>query len=159
MNGTLDPSSGPVPSDMGQLIFERLNGRWRQSRTIVPGGTYTGEAVFAPITPTSLRYTEEGMLVLDGGVPVISRRSYIYQIETGRIRVMFDEDPPRLFHDLDFHSSEGCSKIVSEEAVHICGSDTYRSTYEIISDKEFIIRHRVFGARKNYVMTTIYTAI
>ena len=155
---TLNLQTTPVnlPHGIGQTMFERLSGRWRQSRTIVPGGQYMGVAHFVPAENGCLRYTEEGVLTPDGVGPVQSRRTYLYKIDDGRIDVLFDESPPRLFHSIEDFQDSG-SDVVSHESMHVCGQDTYRSTYEFRSDKSFVIRHRVTGPRKNYVMTTVYT--
>lgn len=143
----------------GRSMFDHLNGRWRLSRLIEPGGRYTGEADFTPCGPNCLHYSEEGVLTPDGGAPVPSRRSYFYKFDDDRISVLFDENPPRLFHHIDLKTEDECERIASEESLHICGPDTYRSTYEFRFDGSFIIRHRVSGPRKSYVMTTHYTAI
>lgn len=146
------------PIREGRSVFEHLKGRWHQVRTIEPGGHYVGEAEFSPIAPGFLRYTEEGTLTPQGASPVRSRRSYIYAIDGDTVSVYFDENPPRLFHRIELDPNH-TSHFVSTESRHLCGADDYRSTYEFKPDGTFVVRHRVIGPRKNYVMTTTYTSL
>ena len=135
-------------------LFRGLAGRWRQARTLSPGGAYNGEAVLAPIDATRLHYEEQGVLTLADGQRLAASRRYVFALEGGQIGVYFDEQPLRLFHRLDFARIADGSFLA--KARHLCGTDDYLSTYAITSEDAFAVTHRVAGPRKAYLMSTDY---
>ena len=138
-------------------LFRGLAGRWRQARTLSPGGTYNGEAVLAPIDATRLHYEEQGVLTLADGQRLAASRRYVFALEGGQIGVYFDEQPQRLFHRLDFaYAGAGTARAAAD---HHCGLDGYRSTYAIQSNDAFSVTHRVSGPPKCYAMTTDFSRI
>ena len=138
-------------------LFRGLAGRWRQVRTLSPGGSYAGEAVLAPIDDTRLQYEERGILTLADGQRLAASRRYVFALEGGQIGVYFDEQPQRLFHRLDFaYAGAGTARAGAD---HHCGLDGYRSTYAIQSNDAFSVTHRVSGPRKCYAMTTDFSRI
>ena len=140
-------------------LFRRLAGRWRQTRTITPGGTYAGEATFVPIDNDRLQYAEAGCITLGDGQRLAAHRSYVFALQGARICVYFDEQPPRVFHWLDFSRTTARGVLAEAKAHHRCDADDYVSTYTIKSSDAFTVAHRVNGPRKGYVMTTDYVRI
>ena len=131
-------------------VFAQLPGSWTQTRSITPGGTYHGTALFTRIHDNTLQYREEGALTTDQGHTGEVFRSYLFKRIGDRIEVLFDEAEPRLFHELSIdHQGRA-------EADHKCGDDFYKSVYQFMSRDEFKITHTVTGPRKNYVMETKY---
>jgi hypothetical protein len=139
---------------MEKDLIQVLAGEWRYSRTIT-GGLYAGGTVnFEKIGPGRLRYNETGMLQLEDGHQLAASRSYLFELSDRKLAVLFDEKPPRLFHEL---SLTGSLKTGLEgRGEHLCGPDFYRSEYVFRSDA-VIIRHAARGPRKDYVSTTNLT--
>jgi hypothetical protein len=116
----------------------------------------SGQALFMPIPDDSLRYRETGSLVTPDGKTFQFERGYIYQPRPKGFRVLFDETPPRLFHDVDL-KEQGAHLVA--DAFHACSPDTYTSTYRFDPSGSFRVVHDVTGPRKSYSITTDYTRL
>jgi hypothetical protein len=135
-------------------VMKNLSGSWSFDRTIEGHGSMKGVATFTPLGQDSLAYREEGHLKLVGGTELQAEREYIYRVRQNGFDVLFKESPPRLFHEISLvqRGSEYCGN-----ANHLCGLDTYQSTYTFLAGGNFVIRHVVHGPRKDYTMTTTYS--
>lgn len=128
-----------------------FTGRWQMIRIIenVPDGVigeFWGEADFAP-DGAGLSCRETGVLRFQGADYHAERGSLWRFPAEGRIEVQYDDGRP--FHDF----------VIDEpEAVHLCGEDRYRVTYEFDTDAWTSVWD-VQGPRKDYRMTTRYTRI
>ncbi len=139
---------------MKKELIQVLAGEWRYSRTIT-GGVYAGGTViFEKIGSRRLRYNETGTLQLEDGRQLAASRSYLFDLSDRYLTVLFDERPPRLFHELSLAGSLQTG--LEGRGEHLCGPDFYRSEYVFRSDA-VIIRHAVSGPRKDYVSTTNLT--
>ena len=149
------PLEAPAePFDVA-AFFRRLAGHWRQARTIAPGGTYTGQASFLACGAGCLDYVEQGTVTLPDRRQLQATQRYLFALEGPGIAVYFKEDPPRLFHQLNFTASSAVGTATAA-AGHLCGDDDYRSLYTIHATDRFTVVHEVNGPRKAYVMTTDY---
>jgi hypothetical protein len=130
----------------------RFAGAWALNRRIEPDGSLTGTASFLPLPDGCFDYREEGELRLGNGT-FRAERCYLFEPRNDGFAVYFAGEPRRLFHEIVLHDDGGA---LVGEATHLCGADTYVSTYHFGADS-FTITHRVTGSRKNYTMTTLYT--
>ncbi|MEL6477417.1 MAG: DUF6314 family protein, partial [Pseudomonadota bacterium] len=109
-------------------------------------GEFWGEAEFSP-DGAGLSCFEAGVLRFKGHDYHADRRSLWRFPEGGRVEVQYEDGRP--FHDF----------ILEEpEAVHLCGEDRYRVSYDFGEDHWTSIWD-VRGPAKDYVMTTHYTRI
>lgn len=123
-----------------------LQGRWSIDRDIDDGrGTYTGTAVFTPEPGGGLRWSEEGRLELDGYTGQATRVLFLRPGEPWEVH--FDDEAP--FHPLDLSAG-------SFDAVHLCGADTYRGTYDPVSGDELIVRWAVTGPGRDDTIVSRY---
>jgi hypothetical protein len=136
-------------------VIKNLSGSWSFDRTIEGQGSMKGVATFTALDQSSLLYREQGNLKLAGGTELQAEREYIYRVRPDRFDVLFKESPPRLFHAICLMQHEGSEYCGS--ANHLCGLDTYQSTYTFLADGNFVIRHIVHGPRKDYTMITTYS--
>jgi hypothetical protein len=143
-------------SDASQ-VMPRLIGSWSFNRVIEGQATMQGAATFTPLNDGSLAYREQGHLKLSNGTELQAERSYIFSKGEQGFRVFFDENPPRLFHEVSLTASGGGG--LSGSARHLCNLDDYQSSYTFLADGGFAVRHVVSGPRKDYTMTTAYTRI
>jgi hypothetical protein len=146
------------PSQSGAGCAFRLpsfRGAWTIARTIAPEGALDGTASFSPRPDSSLDYYEHGELRLTGGSFRAERR-YVFEPTESGFRVWFSGKPRRLFHEITLREDRGA---LVGAATHLCGADTYESSYRLLSNDSFTVTHGVTGPRKNYVMTTHYTRI
>ena len=60
----------------------------------------------------------------------------------------------RLFHRITL--GKGPDGAFTGEAEHPCGRDLYVTTYRFEPAGGFMVRHRVTGPHKDYVMETVY---
>ena len=115
----------------------------------------TGTALFAPRDGV-LHYHEHVLCRAENGRVLDGERRYLFAAAEGGFRVLFAEDPPRLFHHITLH--RGGDGLVGH-GMHLCGEDRYDSRYEFRADGSFLVRHDVGGPRKNYAMTTRYSRL
>jgi hypothetical protein len=125
-------------------------GRWQMVRIIenVPEGVigeFWGEARFAP-DGEGLTCREEGVLRFRGQDYHAERQSLWRFPGGGRIEVRYSDGRP--FHDF---------VLDDPQAVHDCGEDRYRVSYEFEEGgRAWISRWEVRGPAKDYIMTTRY---
>jgi Family of unknown function (DUF6314) len=157
-NGQASHPSAPDVRPWGhrEQVFNHLPGRWLLERSIEGIATMQGHALFAPAEGGRLHYREDGRLVLANGSEFDSAREYIYAPREHGFRVLFQENPPRLFHEIALTAGQGGEWI--GQADHPCGEDHYRTFYRFLPDGRFVIRHVVTGPRKGYTMVTTYRA-
>jgi Family of unknown function (DUF6314) len=136
-------------------VLNDLQGQWRLDRSIEGHATMQGQAIFMPADQGWLHYREDGRLVLANGSQFDAAREYIFAPRAQGFSVFFQENPPRLFHDVTLVAGQGGEWL--GEADHPCGEDHYRSLYRFLPDGRFVIRHVVTGPRKGYTMVTGYS--
>ena len=135
-------------------IFNALIGEWKLNRTITPGGTFEGTAVFEKKSDTVLEYTEIGVLKTDAGYESEAKRSYEWRLEGGDIVIYFNDGATKgqRFHALNF--TEGADAA----ADHWCDPDQYDSEYSFADmPNGFTAKHDVKGPRKDYRTLSKYT--
>ncbi|OAF12450.1 hypothetical protein AYJ54_06380 [Bradyrhizobium centrolobii] len=138
-------------------VAEKLAGSWSFNRVIEGQGTMQGVAIVTPSDKGGLAYREQGNLKLLNGTELQAEREYIFSKSDRGFEVFFNENPPRLFHDISLSATVGGD--LSGSAVHLCNLDNYQSTYNFLPDGRFVVRHVVSGPRKGYTMTTTYTRV
>lgn len=130
-----------------------LAGDWTISRIVSNGATLAGMATISTVESHAARYHEEGVLRLPEGMEILAYRDYLLEAGMNDLRMMFDEDPPRLFQAFTLSVS---GNGIAGTSQHICDQDVYHSRFELISRSEFTLRHDVSGPRKSYRMVTHY---
>jgi hypothetical protein len=134
-------------------VFAGLAGRWWMERQVEGAAAFSGIAEFTP-RGSFLEKREEGRLRLDGGRSFSASRVTLFAPRPEGFAVHFDETPPRLFHEVRLAPApDGC---LAGDAQHRCGDDSYASFYRFMPDGGFYIRHRAWGPRKTYTMSTLY---
>jgi uncharacterized protein DUF6314 len=136
-------------------VMMKLSGTWSFDRTIEGHGSMQGVASFTRLDQDRLAYREEGNLRLLDGTELQAEREYIYRVRRDGFDVFFKESPPRLFHEVFVARHQGSE--YGGTAEHLCGRDTYQSTYRFLPSGNFVIRHIVHGPRKDYTMITTYS--
>ncbi|MEM7240147.1 MAG: DUF6314 family protein [Pseudomonadota bacterium] len=126
-------------------------GRWQMVRIIENVsegviGEFWGECRFEP-DGVGLTCRETGVLRFRGADYHAERQSLWRFPADGRVEVQYDDGRP--FHDFVDDAPE---------AVHLCGDDRYRVTYDFEIDAWTSIWY-VKGPAKNYEMTTRYRRI
>jgi Family of unknown function (DUF6314) len=111
-----------------------------------------GSALFRASADGEARYYEQGRLRLPQGQEIDATREYLYRQHALGFAVFFVATPPRLFQEVVL--SLGAEGRLAGEAAHLCGDDHYKSRYEFLTDRTFLIEHEVHGPRKDYMMTT-----
>jgi Family of unknown function (DUF6314) len=149
------PASVARPWRNPERVLNDLRGRWLLDRSIEGHATMQGQATFTPADQGRLHYREDGRLVLFNGSEFDAAREYIYAPREHGFRVLFQENPPRLFHEIALVAGQGGEW--TGEADHPCAEDHYRSFYRFVPDGRFTIRHVVTGPRKGYTMLTTYS--
>ncbi len=132
-----------------EAIFNDFEGAWHLHRTITPGGTFKGQAVFQKINGGDLLYKEQGSLTLESGEILEPFKTYLYKLEDGRIHVYFADGPEngKLFQRI---GEDGRTE-------HLCGEDFYKSLYKFNLPDHFTIAHEVEGPRKDYVSESVFS--
>ncbi|WP_372425159.1 DUF6314 family protein [Salinarimonas chemoclinalis] len=134
-------------------LLAGLAGDWVIDRVVEGLATLHGSARFAPTRAGALAYAESGTLTLAGGGRLRAERRYVFRAASGGFDVLFDETPERLFHSI-LPVPQGDALV--GRAAHLCGADTYESTYRFEPDGGMRIVHRVRGPAKDYVSRTAY---
>lgn len=138
-------------------VMMKLIGSWSFDRLIEGQGTMQGLAIFTPLNAESLAYREQGTLKLPNGTALQAEREYIFGKSDQGFKVFFKENPPRLFHQVSLSASVAGE--LSGSAGHLCDLDHYQSTYTLLADGGFVVRHAVSGPRKHYTMTTAFARV
>lgn len=131
------------------LLFSNLEGSWKFHRIILNEGEVNGIAHFKKMDPFSLHYREEGELVLKNQTYNVYR-DYLYKFQDQTFSIFFYENPPRLFHTLEFTSANAA------KGSHLCGKDTYDVFYEFENPNSFKITYSIQGPKKNQLITTAF---
>lgn len=139
-------------------LLAALAGDWILERTVEsadPGqcGSLSGQATFAPGGEGRLAYREDGLLTLGAGSFRAERR-YLFAARPDGFAVLFDERPPRLFHEIALVPE--AKETLAGSAEHRCGADLYVSRYRFGPDGGFVVEHRVAGPRKDYRIESRY---
>jgi hypothetical protein len=151
MSATLGKSKWDRPEE----VFSNLPGKWSLDRTIEGQGSMQGVATFTPIDDDNLAYREEGNFKLLDGTELQAEQEYIFRVRSDGFDVLFKESPPRLFLEISLAQDDGSKYLGC--ASHLCGRDTYQSTYTFLPNGDFVIRYVVGGPRKDYTMVTTYS--
>ncbi|MBS0350149.1 MAG: hypothetical protein JSR33_02995 [Proteobacteria bacterium] len=140
----------------GSQIFNNFKGVWKFERFISNEGSVKGQATFAEIKPNVLKYSETGVWIMaDKNMEISRQYQYHYNPETDKIIVFFDENPPRLFYELNVAFAEAKTSVCTiATGEHLCNKDTYKATYKFISSNQFTLFYQVNGPRKQYVIQT-----
>ncbi|MGP9819592.1 DUF6314 family protein [Salinarimonas sp. NSM] len=139
--------------DAPETVLAALDGCWTIDRVVEGLATLRGSARFTPIGGGEVAYAESGTLVLADGRGLRAERRYVFRPALGGFDVLFDETPRRLFHRI-LPVPQGDALV--GRAAHLCGADTYESTYRFEPDASLRIVHRVRGPTKDYVSRTLY---
>lgn len=139
---------------MEDCLFTFLEGRWNLTRTISTGEHAAGTAVFVR-RGSLLAYAETATLCLPDGIEVVATRNYRFEPLRDRLRIWFDEELPRLFHDLQLTGDLATG--LSADGHHRCAPDDYASTYRFHRNSGIQITHAVRGPRKDYTIKTRMT--
>lgn len=136
----------PMPSRARPEFFA---GTWQMVRIIENVsegviGEFWGEARFTP-DGAGLTCRETGVLRFRGADYHAERASLWRFDANGRIEVRYEDGRP--FHEFAFDEPE---------AVHDCGEDRYRVSYDFESPTAWLSRWEVTGPAKDYMMTTRY---
>ncbi|WP_245259057.1 DUF6314 family protein [Salinarimonas rosea] len=134
-------------------VLAVLEGAWEIDRLVEGLATLRGAARFTPMRDGALAYHESGTLALADGRCLRAARRYVFRAVGGGFDVLFDEAPQRRFHRI-LPVPEGDALVGT--AAHLCGADTYESTYRFEPDGTMRIVHRVRGPAKDYVSRTLY---
>ena len=148
-------TSDDIERRSAREVFSALAGTWELSRT-VGEWNFHGSAVFCAQGPDELRYEENGILSKQGTPDIAASKRYIYQYETDRIAIYFDELPARIFEILDLKRAPNGTW--EAEAEHACDPDHYTSRYAFGPDT-ILITHVVRGPRKDYEMVSNYRIV
>ena len=135
-------------------IFNALLGEWTLNRTITPGGSFEGTAVFEARSDTVFEYREEGRFTLDDGTVLQPTKSYEWRLEDGNIVVYFNDGATKgqLFHVIDL--TEGGQAA----ATHWCDPDQYNTDYSFADmPNGFSMTHKVEGPKKSYTSKSLFT--
>ncbi|RCW86742.1 DUF6314 family protein [Paracoccus lutimaris] len=136
-------------------VMAALTGRWRFQRHASTGERMQGTAEFRADSPDCLRYHEEGRAILPDGRELSFFRNYLYRIDGQGMTILFDGPSQGLFQRVDLVWANGAW---TGQGHHPCGQDIYRSDYRILPGRPpaLMIRHRVTGPKKDYLLETDY---
>ncbi len=139
-------------------FFSVLPGDWQLRRDVSNFGTFEGMARFTPSNPSTLRYSEKGILTGHVGQQFHAYKEYVYTCDGTSIFVYFDETPLRLFHSITLlpTSADGPWQ---GAASHLCGQDVYLTYYTITSPHAFTIQHHVRGPKKSFQIVSEYVKV
>ncbi len=135
----------------------RVPGVGDRDRPPVVSALFDGVAVIAP-EGDGMRYCESGTLRIDGQMPMQAAREYLWQADGAGIVVRFADGR-------DFHRFEPGSDLRAE---HPCGEDLYLVRYDFGAGAgrddaaklaEWTTEWIVRGPRKDYTMTSVYSAV
>lgn len=135
-------------------FFNGLPGRWNIERHYAPDlSVFDGFAEFrSGGNANTLRYHEEGTLLVPGRGQYQSYREYIYRMDDDRLDVDFS-DPHRAdtrYISLVF------DEMAHAHGKHLCGSDSYCTDFRVIDHDNFSTDVTVAGPAKNYTIHTLF---
>lgn len=137
------------------MNWPTLTGNWHMERQISSGESATGFVTFTAQNDGSLLHHEQMVTRLPDGRMVNGERRYLLRhIDDNVLEVYFGDGPNngKLFQRFEIAGGRAAS-------THICGTDTYDSTFQMQRDDSFVITHKVSGTNKDYTIHTVYTQI
>lgn len=132
---------------MAIALDDYFLGRWRIERNFSQGEQFLGLANFEENSDGTVRYRENGTLILATGLSLSAFRTYRYRIRHAKLAILFDEDPPRIFQTIEITRKNEWSTY----SIHLCGDDEYKTRYRLLGDEEFRVENVVTGPRKGYI--------
>ncbi|MGI9351435.1 MAG: DUF6314 family protein [Rhizobiaceae bacterium] len=133
-------------------FFNTLIGEWSLSRAISTGEQMEGSLVFSRMDSSNLQANEVGDMRMASGNVISATRQWIWRIGDAGLQIYFDEDPPRLYHQVKPVARAGAWH---GEGHHDCQPDTYVGDY-LFSDNKIIIKQDVLGPNKDYQIISEY---
>jgi hypothetical protein len=150
---------------ISQIALSAMLGQWTFDRIITDTLSnskqrITGTIRFSWHGPNleSLRYREDGILVLPNGNQLDVFREYEYSCRNGNLEIDFVENGERtyLFLSLQFKKYEQDFWLATSD--HICIQDLYKGTFQIRFDglgaSEIRMTYHVKGPKKDYESVT-----
>ena len=133
-------------------FFNSLIGEWSLARTVSTGEHMDGKLVFSRMDSSNLLANEAGEVHMASGNIVSATRQWIWRLAGDGLQVYFDEEPPRLYHQLKPVLRAGAWH---GEGHHDCQPDTYVGEY-LFSTNKIIIKQDVMGPKKDYQIISEY---
>ncbi len=137
-------------------ILEFLAGAWTYNREYDNGTSGNGTVSFIKNKLHGLEYSELGSLKLVDGTILTAKRKYYFNATEKNLEIYFFETPEILFQGIELKTN---GENIVGEAMHHCGDDLYISEYIFNANNSFQIKHKVIGAKKNYVSKTNYRKV
>lgn len=137
-------------------ILEFLVGAWTYDREFDNGNSGIGTVNFIKNKLYGLEYSELGTLKLVDGTVLTAKRKYYFYATEKNLEIYFFETPKILFQEIELKITE---ESITGKATHHCGDDFYNSEYVFKANGTFQIKHKVVGAKKNYVSKTNYRKV
>lgn len=145
---------GTKPDAVANADFPVSLGKWNLTRDVSSGERFLGSARLEQIGDSTLRLEEAGRLELPDGTFLPASRSWLWEFASAnQLDILYDEEPPRLYHSLKLKREDGTLFGVAD---HVCGDDLYHGTYEIGMN---LIKtcQTVKGPAKDYEVTSVYS--
>lgn len=136
-------------------VFNSLAGEWFLRRSISSGECLQGRATISHAGTNRLFVSEEGDLRLADGGSVPASRNWVWRFEEGSLEIFFDEEPLRLYHEVELIAEADCWR---GEASHDCPPDIYRGEYLFRHDA-IMVEQTVLGPRKDYRIISEFSRI
>lgn len=137
-------------------ILEFLAGVWTYDREFDNGNSGIGTVNFVKDKFYGLEYSELGKLKLVDGTELTAKRKYFFNATEKNLKIYFFETPKILFQGFELKTM---GQNIIGKATHHCGDDFYDSEYIFKANDTFQIKHKVMGAKKNYVSKTNYQKV
>ncbi len=133
------------------LSWPTLTGNWQLERQTSHGMRATGTVSILG-SGEQLHYHEDVMTSLQDGTVLAGERRYNLRYTGPQLKMYYADGPDigKLFQTFNLQSGEA-------QSTHICGEDTYHSTFKWHANGSFSLTHDVQGPAKNYIMHTVYT--
>ena len=143
--------------NLKSLLFKMLLGSWSYKRVFDNGNKGNGILEITKNDLFDLKYSESGVLYLNNGRALNSKRKYYFRLFEKKLEIYFFEGPKSLFQTIKLDQID---KSLIGNAIHLCEEDTYRSRYSFkLDDKTFQIKHIINGPKKSYKSITNYKKI
>jgi hypothetical protein len=134
-------------------IFCSLEGHWKFSRVVSNHGSIEGIACFRKIShrPDILFYREKGTFTSLKDLQLDISQEYEYRYAKDKIAIYFCREPDRLLHSLEI------MELNKATAEHLCGSDTYRATYQFHCPDRVELLYTIKGPHKDFQIQTAFS--
>ncbi|MEM9280103.1 MAG: DUF6314 family protein [Pseudomonadota bacterium] len=139
-------------ADFGEY-FDSLVGEWSILRTVSSGEKLQGKLLLAFLDNSSYLVSETGELRMSDGNLISASRQWIWRYENGNLLIYFDEEPPRLYHQMVPVLRAGAWH---GQGDHDCPPDAYVGEY-LFSANKIIVKQDVMGPKKDYQIVSEYT--